>query len=500
MRPNESEPVATNEGLASLLYTAINYQQAGRLADAVALYDQVLLHRPGVSGVHCNRGAALAGLGKLSEAQDSYLRAIALDRGAVDAYNNLGNVLCDLGRPQDAEIALREAVKLKPECALAYSNLGTALEAQGRLAEAEAAYRQAVALDPNLADAYDNLGNLLRQLGQWQASDIALNRAIALNPNDPQAHVNEGVLLLLTGDFDRGWTEYEWRWQAKDALRNVRHVDAPRWHGIEAIAGKTILLQSEQGFGDAIQFCRYAPLVAARGARVILDVDRPLVRLMSAIGGGTAVVAKDEPLPAIDLHCPLMSLPLAFSTRRDTIPSRTPYLAVPEEARRAWQDRLPMNGRPRIGLAWSGRPTHNNDRNRSISLRTLLPLLDCDASFVSLQKDVRPDDMAVLGTRLDVLHFGDQLADFADTAAVIHQLDLVISVDTAVAHLAGALGRPFWLLLPHAPEWRWLLDRNDSPWYPTARLFRQPAAGQWEPVIEQVRMALKGFVGSPGRS
>jgi Tfp pilus assembly protein PilF len=499
MRPNESEPVATTEGLTSLLYTAVNYQQAGRLADAVALYDQVLLHRPGVSGVHSNRGAALAGLGKLGDAKDAYLRAIALDPGAVDAYNNLGNVLCDLGRPQDAEIALREAVKLKPECALAFSNLGTSLEAQGRLAEAEAAYRQAVALDPNLADAYDNLGNVLRQLGQWQASAEALNRAIALNPNDPQAHVNQGVLLLLTGNFDRGWTEYEWRWQAKDAHRNMRRVDEPRWHGVEAIAGKTILLQGEQGYGDAIQLCRYAPLVAARGAKVILDVDRPLAALMSGVAGVAAVITKDDPMPAIDLHCPLMSLPLAFSTRIDTIPSRVPYLAVPETARRGWQNRLPMNGRPRIGLAWSGRPTHNNDRNRSIDLRALLPLLDCDASFVSLQKDVRSDDMAVLGERLDILHFGDQLADFADTAAVIDQLDLVISVDTAVAHLAGALGRPFWLLLPHAPEWRWLLERNDSPWYPTARLFRQPATRQWEPVVEQVRMALKGFLGGARR-
>jgi Glycosyltransferase family 9 (heptosyltransferase) len=280
-----------------------------------------------------------------------------------------------------------------------------------------------------------------------------------------------------------------------------RHFPQPRWSGAEAIAGKTILVHSEQGFGDAIQFCRYVPLLAARGARVILEVERPLQGLMRELTGAAMVIAKGDPLPDCDLQCPLLSLPFAFGTTLETIPSATPYLIAPVPAAWTWQaklgPKLGPNPRPRVGLAWSGRPTYKNDHIRSIGLRALLPLLAIDATFVSLQKDVRPDDAALLNERRDLLHFGDALADFSDTAALISQLDLVISADTSVAHLAGALARPVWILLPYVPDWRWLLERNDSPWYPTARLFRQSQNRQWDHVIERARQDLLVFLAHP---
>jgi hypothetical protein len=306
-----------------------------------------------------------------------------------------------------------------------------------------------------------------------------------------EAHWNEALLRLLTGDFSRGWAKYEWRWRNESLALSTRNFSQPLWLGAEAIDGKTILLHSEQGLGDTIQFCRYVPLVAARGARVILEVERPLHEIMTNLAGATEVISKGDALPDFDFHCPLLSLPLAFGTHLETIPSLTSYLRAPGQTLKHWQARLGPKARPRIGLVWSGRPAHKNDQNRSISLRSLLPLLDIEATFVSLQKDVRSDDAAVLKECNDVLHFGDELKDFSDTAALILQLDLVISVDTSVAHLAGALGEPVWILLPYNPDWRWLLDRDDSPWYPSARLFRQQQIGNWAGVIDQVKNELR---------
>jgi hypothetical protein len=278
-------------------------------------------------------------------------------------------------------------------------------------------------------------------------------------------------------------------------LRNAkRSFTQPLWLGQNEIAGKTVLLHAEQGFGDTIQFCRYVPLVTARSARVILEVQEPLRELMASLAGTTQVVPLDSVLPDFDVQCPLLSLPLAFKTRLATIPSAVPYLGAPSQAVMDWDTSLGPKRRPRIGLAWSGRPTHKNDHNRSIPLGALLPLLDIDATFVSLQKDVRPADAKVLNERSDLLHFGDEIRDFADTAAIISNLDLVIAIDTSVVHLAGALAKPVWVLLPFMPDWRWLLDRDDSPWYPTARLFRQDATQAWDNVIARVHAALRDFI------
>jgi hypothetical protein len=301
---------------------------------------------------------------------------------------------------------------------------------------------------------------------------------------------------MLIGDFNRGWEKNEWRWETEQGRNEKRNFAQPLWVGSDEITGKTILLHAEQGFGDTIQFSRYVPLVAARGASVILEVERPLQELMTTLTGAIQIISKGNPLPVFDYHCPLLSLPLAFGTRLETVPSATPYLRASSQAVMNWNARLGPRSHPRIGLAWSGRSTHKNDHNRSIGLSSLLPLLGFDATYVSLQQDVRAAEATVLQERSDLLHFGDQLKNFADTAALMSNLDLIISVDTSVAHLAGALAKPIWVLLPFIPDWRWLLDRDDSPWYPTARLFRQDDTREWGNVIARVHAALHDYVRS----
>jgi len=295
---------------------------------------------------------------------------------------------------------------------------------------------------------------------------------------------------MLTGDFDRGWQKIEWGWIAARQRNVKRSFAQPQLFGSHELKGKTVLLHAEQGFGDMIQFCRYVPLVAERGARVILEVYEPLRELMGSLPGVAQIVTTGEPLPDYDLHCPLLSLPLALGAGSATIQSQTPYMRASPQTVTDWNDRLGPRHRPRIGLAWSGRPSHDNDHNRSMRLSTLLSPLACfDATFVSLLKDVRGDDAPVLQDS-DVLDFGKELKTFADTAALIANLDLIITVDTSVAHLAGALAKPVWILLPFTPDWRWLLDRDDSPWYPTARLFRQDETREWDGVMARVRAAL----------
>ena len=325
-----------------------------------------------------------------------------------------------------------------------------------------------------------------------------------------QARWNLAITRLLHGDFRRGWREYEYRWL--DPSAEPRDFRAPLWLGEEPLAGKTILLHAEQGFGDTIQFARYAALAAERGAKVILEVQAELKTLMSRMEGVAAILgqpdertqgsridgapvplAAEQDLPPFDCHCPLLSLPLAFKTDLDTVPARIPYLRAEPERVRRWQTRLAQRRSPLIGLAWAGNPFHWQDRHRSIAFNFLAPLLSEPLSFVSLQKAVPDADAKRMTDLPNLMHLGDEIADFDDTAAIIASLDLVVTIDTAVAHLAGAMGKPTWILLPHAPEWRWMLDREDTPWYPTARLFRQKSRGDWESVIERVRASLSAW-------
>jgi hypothetical protein len=324
--------------------------------------------------------------------------------------------------------------------------------------------------NPNHSIALNNRGNALKELRRYEETLASYDRALTLRPDYAEAHYNEAFCRLLVGDFNRGWQKQEWRWETQQGSNAKRNFTQPLWTGREDIPDKTILLHAEQGFGDAIQFCRYAPFVLERaGGRVILEVQRPLHELFSTLSGSVQIVSKGDPLPDFDIHCPLLSLPLAFGTRLETIPSATPYLHVASEAVAHWNAPLGPKSRPRIGLAWSSHPAHKNDHNRSIGLSALLPLLDFNATFVSLQQDVRPGDASVLQNRRELLHCGDELKTFADTAALISNLDLIISVDTSMVHLAGALAKPVWVLLPFIPDWRWLLDREDR-----ARGTRQP--------------------------
>jgi hypothetical protein len=382
---------------------------------------------------------------------------------------------------------------MRPGDAAVLNNRGVTLHKLRRFEQALASYDLALASRPDYTEALVNRGVTLSDLMRFDEALASYDQAIALRPDDADAHFFKSLSSLVTGDFERGWIEYEWRRKAPSARITARQFSKPLWRGEEDIAGRTILLHSEQGFGDTIQFCRYVPLVAARGARVILEVEEPLCELMTSLAGATEVIAKGDPRPDFDWHCPLPSLPLAFKTRLETIPSDVPYLRVPKQALKQapehWDALLGSGRAPRIGLAWAGNAKHVRDIERSIRLRDLLPLLDIDARFVSLQKEVRDGDAQMLA-RCNVRRFGGKFGDFSDTAALISQLDLVISVDTAVAHLAGALGKPVWILLTHAPDWRWLLERDHSPWYPSARLFRQSETREWGSVTKRVRDAL----------
>ena len=499
----------------------------GRLSEALASYDLALDLRPDFPEVHCSRGIVLHALKRLDEALAAHNRALLLRADYADAHNNRGIVLHALKRfdealanydraldlhPHHGDAFLNRsatlyelrrfdeslescdrALVLCPDDAELHYNRGNALKGLQRFEEAVVSYDRAIELRPNYSQAFTNCGVALHQVKRFNEELSRYDRVQALLPESPDANCNEGLCRLLTGDFERGWQKHEWRWQTEQMESDRRNFARPLWLGSPDIAGKTILLHAEQGFGDTIQFCRYVPFVAARAARVILEVQEPLRELIGTLAAPVEVVSRGQALPAFDMHCPLLSLPLAFSTRLETIPFVVPYLRASSQAVMDWEMRL-SSGRPRIGLAWSGRPIHTNDRNRSVPLDSMLPLLDgVEATFVCLQRDVRPADMELLQGRSDILNFGNELKNFADTAALIANLDLIISVDTSVAHLAGALAKPVWVLLPYIPDWRWLLDRDDTPWYPTARLFRQDETRRWAGVMTRVHACLREF-------
>lgn len=478
---------------AALCNRGIALQTLKRSEEALASLDAALALAPDIAEAHLNRGNVLNDLKRHDEAVAGYDNALALRPNYLEALSNRGIALHALGRNSEALASYDRALALHPGYAEALSNRGIALHALGRDEEALASFDRAIALKPDYVDAYGNRGATFYNLRRLDEAQADFDRALALQPDLPVAHWNQATARLLAGDFARGFAEYEWRWQREAMIAAKRDFPQPLWRG-EDIAGKTILLHSEQGFGDTVQFCRYLPAVAARGARVILEVEAPLQRLMATLAGGAEVIAKGSPLPAFDTYCPLLSLPLAFGTTLETVPSVTPYLRADAQDAAVWQERLAGTPRPRVGLVWSGNPSHMHDADRSIAFAALLPLLGIDARFVSLQKDVRKRDAKALAAHPDILQPGGMLNDFADTAALLSQLDLVIAVDTSVAHLAGALAKPVWLLLPYIPDWRWLLKRETSPWYPTARLFRQDDSRSYDNVIARMRDALRHAV------
>lgn len=477
---------------ANSLDNAVLAYKAGRLDEAERICQRILAVQPAhFEAVHI-LAVIQAALGKAELAVKSYDRALAVRPNSAEVLSNRGVALESLNRFDDALSSYDRSLALRPDSPEAWYNRGNVMRVLSRHDEALASYERAVALRPHYADAHNNRGQTLRDLKRYEEALTSYDAALAADPTHTMAHCNAAAVRLLLGHFKQGWVDYEWRWKKPSVIRLNRNFPQPQWRG-EDIASKTILLHSEQGFGDTIQFCRYVPLVVARGARVILEVQRQLCTLMADIPGATEVIARGSPLPTFDVHCPLLSLPLAFATELETIPAERAYLSASREKAGGWHARLAAQRRTLVGLAWSGSRRHEGDRERSIALDALIPLLAANVTIVSLQKDVRPADAGTLNAHRDILHFGDEWHDFSDTAALISELDLVISVDTSVAHLAAALGKPTWILLPEVPDFRWLLEREDSPWYPTVRLFRQDSSRDWNCVIARVQEALRAF-------
>jgi len=475
LTPNDHESQA-NRGLV--------LRDLKRFDEAFAAYDRALAVKPDFTDAVVARGNVYYQMGRHAEALAEYERALAMEPDFAYGFNNRGNALHALGRHDEALRSFEQALALKPDYGEAYNNRGNALIELNRHAEALTDYDAAIARKP-FASALVNRGSALRYLGRTDEAMASFEQAVALDPEMPEAHWNKALLQLALGDYPNGFAGYEWRWRGATELA-PRGFTQPQWRG-EDIAGKTVFLHAEQGYGDSIQMLRYLPLVKARGARVVLELPDSLMPLLGPHADGVTVLNRGTPLPPFDLHCPLMSLPLAFGTTIDSVPAEVPYLFAPERSHVT--SRLPRQGL-RVGLAWSGKPSHKNDHNRSIALQSLAGLVALQGtSFVSLQREYREADLPVLAG-LPVTRLDDVIHDFADTAAAIDALDLVIAVDTAVAHLAGSLGKPLWLLLSHIQDWRWLCEREDSPWYPTARLFRQGADGAWDPVIARVTQTL----------
>lgn len=462
----------------------------GQPEEAMSAYRKAIAIRPDYVEAHNNLAALLTGQGRLDEAISVVRHAIAL-RGDAQGYYNLANALTFKGQFADAIDSYRQALALRPDYAEAWNHLSIALRRHGKLEEGAAAARKAIDLNPQFFAARNNLANALKELGRFQEAAATYRQAIAIQPESPHAHFNLGATLLLLGDIETGWAEYEWRWRAPDYYRSTRAGERPRWDG-SPLAGRRILLLAEQGFGDVIQFVRYAPLVVERGGTVIVECQPELKRLLTRAPGVGQIVTLRDRLTDYDLHCPLMSLPLALRVTVQTIPATVPYLSADPALAEQWQARLAGTNELKVGLVWAGNPGHINDRTRSLPLSAFAALSQVPAvRFFSLQKGAAGKQAADPPANLNLTDWTSDIDDFADTAALITNLDLVIAADTAVAHLAGAMGKPTWVLLPTVPDFRWLLGRSDSPWYPTMRLFRQESYGNWAPTIARIVQALR---------
>jgi Flp pilus assembly protein TadD len=471
------------------LLGVLNFQRR-RMVDALRLLSEALRINSSSADAMSNLGLALQATGRCDEAIASYRNALRLKPDHPEILYNLGNACLELGRIAEALSSYDSVLAIAPGHVGALVNRGNALLRFNRPVEAIANYDAALAAMPGHPQILTNRGHARRRLDRPREALADFTAALAAAPQFAEAHFEAAMTHLALGDFDAGWQAYEWRWKTAAFAGYRRQSATPPWLGDQPISDKTILLEAEQGFGDTIQFIRYAPLLTGRGAKVICAVQPELQPLLSQLEGIT-LTASGEPLAAFDLHCPLLSLPLAFRTRPATIPASVPYLTAAEDRLAYWRDRLPP-GRRRVGFVWSGSPSHKNDLNRSIALARLAALFrDPPVRCFSLQSDLRAADGEVLAGLPHLVDLGRGIRDFADTAAIIALLDVVISVDTAVAHLAGAMGKPVVILLPYAADFRWMRNRDDTPWYPTAKLFRQPSFGDWDSVIARVADELR---------
>lgn len=500
LKRHEEAVAAYNQALAlqpqhvaALINRGLTLVALARYPEALSSYDQAIALEPTRPSAHAKRSDVLQAMGRFDEALASCDQSLALQADQIDQLVNRGNILMRLGRVPEAVGSYEQALKLDPDHVNALANLGGILRDAGQWDAALARCDRAIALEPGHLGAHINRAGTLLDTGHWAQARNAFAKVESLNPENAEAIWGQGWCNLLMGDWTRGFAQFEYRWQKPSfAATEQRAFTQPLWLGDFDLRGRTILLYAEQGLGDTLQFCRYAPLVAALGAKVILEVQPPLKKLLQSLAGNVQVVARGTyPMPAFDCRCPLMSLPLAFKTTPTNIPTPTAYLAAEPHLVKAWATRLGDKTRPRIGLVWSGNAAHRNDANRSMPLATLLSALPAGIDTYVLQKDIQPADMTTLQAHDEVIHLPQALQNFEDTAALIAHMDLVVTIDTSIAHLAGALGKPTWVLLSALQDWRWLLDRTDCPWYTSARLFRQTTGGQWAEPLQALAHALE---------
>ncbi len=472
----------------------------GRWIDALADYDRAVALLPDHSARYWNnRGLALGELNRWAEAAENFSKALALEPAYADAEANLSVAQRRLGQLDAAVGSADRALAVQPDHPEALTTRGLALAALGRFEAALESHERALARRPGYLQALNNAGVALDALDRTDEALAKFDAALALAPGFAEAEFNSALALLRAGRWSEGWRRHEARWRRKGEP-GPTYPNATLWlggAGDQPLAGQTVLLHAEQGLGDTLQFCRYAPAVKALGARVVLEVQPPLKTLLAGLAGVDQVIGVGEPVPPFDRHTPLLSLPLALGRHEDEFFPQAPYLVADPIRQAFWRAHPPPPGGPRIGLVWAGNAAHGNDRNRSLPAQSLSPLIAAvqviGAQMISLQKAAPTADLAWLEQRPDLLRVEDLLTDFAETAALISTCDLVISVDTSVAHLAGALGRPLWLLLPKPCDWRWMSEREDTPWYPSARLFRQRAPGAWAEALERAAAALAEF-------
>jgi tetratricopeptide (TPR) repeat protein len=467
------------------------YGAAGRMDEAIESFRTAIRIDANFADAHNNLGTALMKTGRLEEAAASFRRAIQLRPQAAEYHNHLGSALQDLERLDQAVAAYRQALRIRPEFGDARYNIALALSKQGQLDLAKTNYEQALRINPQHADAHNNLGNVLREQGKFDEALACYEQAIAINPNLAHARKNRGMAWLRLGDYQRGWPEYQWRWQCADSP--PRDFSQPQWNG-SPLAGRTILIHAEQGLGDTLQFVRFLPQVQARGGRVVLECQPALVKLLSQCRGVDAIVPRGESLPQFDVHCPLLSLPTALGVTLENLSSQVPYLFVDEARRERLRVRLAAIEGFKVGINWQGNPQFRADRFRSMPLTHFEPLAKVQGvRLVSLQRGPGEDQLPAIAGRFEVVELpaaNEPAETFADDAALVANLDLVVTSDTSVAHLAGALGVPVWVVIPFSPDWRWMLGRHDSPWYPTMRLFRPERIAGWDEMFSTIAAEL----------
>jgi len=458
-----------------------------RLDESVACFKKALQINPNLANTYNNLGLSYQDKEQYDEALKCYQKALQLNPNLADAYNNIGNVLRTKEEFEDSLKYYEKALSLNPNLPESYIGIGCYYQQKEDMDKAMIYYKKALSIDGDSKDAYFSMGAIYSEKGMNDESIDCYRKAISINPNFVYPHYNISFCLLLKGNFEEGWAEYEWRWKTKEFEALRRDFGKPRWYG-EEIRGKRIFLTCEQGLGDAIQFVRYAKRVKDLGAEVILEVPKVLHRLFMYVEGIDSLVIVGSELPNFDVYCPLLSLPYVFKTNLETIPNEVPYIKVNSETIEMWGEKIEKGkDRLNVGIAWTGNPKHKRDKYRSIRLEKFAIFNELKGvRYYSLQVGVGSEQLKEVGSKFEIVDLTGEIKDFFDTAGLIMNLDLVITVDTSVAHLAGALGKQVWVFIPFVPDWRWMLNREDSPWYPTMRLFRQNERNDWDSVIKRV--------------